>query len=569
MVCLSFLPHEIIQLIATHLSQDDIFTVCCVSRKLSKLFHPTLYGHVTLTSSRIFKQFSAAVTSTEGMTSQPWGHLTRSLVISIPGAIPHQHLDTIAFYCPFITALQFEDVRLQDTMISLAKHKWDNSLFKSTTNSNQPRPYSQAIQDLPIHDEITHHCEFLPLISLAFYEKLFQHHLHLTTLSIDIAFDHCLEADLPSFVRLLPKHLTDLTLDVRTHRLTFDVADLIQVRCPGLTSLSLAATDVVYASLSPEPNLTVNHVVKTFCLKSRDAPASLWFWLWYAGKKYGQQLQTLRIGTSQFHPAYYHHLVDQVIHPCASALAERHASTLQSLEMRNMGFMPEFWAYMHKHSDPTQPRLRHFAFSSSTGLNCNFGREPEASVCEAMLVFVRPCVEKLELGLWQTNDGFDLEGHLGQCRRLKSLKITRKRLHKALQVSYLIQGLPRLRSLTLASCSLVVSHSLLPSVHRLTSLILENVKIAFADLHGLLQHLGHLKIFTMTKSSIFHDDHLSISINKDQVPSVSLVFPSVDMSISVSDLAINFKIEYPEIRGTSYQLVLRDAHQCHGWTIIR
>ncbi|ORX61746.1 hypothetical protein DM01DRAFT_1128789 [Hesseltinella vesiculosa] len=567
MGCLSLLPNEIAQSIAENVAQDDILTLCCASRRLHELFLPILYRHVSVRSTDLHLVV-AALTNNDRPGPQPQGHLLRTLTMTSYDASFIGYFDVIATACPLISALHFNGVPNHNNWKILVEKKRENGLVSPPTIPDEiPRPYNDALQELVPPESDTSAYSLFPSMYMAFYQTVFQHHPLLTTLTADITYT---ALDLPTFVQLLPRRLTWFKLGLRGQALTFTDVNLIHERCPDLVSLTFDSAGVEHADLSQPPAVTMHYTLKELSIDMVGFCHLLWYWLWFAGKKYGRQLETFRIGANGCYVKPEHHFIASTIIPCSSVFAKQHASTLKSLEIRNVGFRVELWRQMQKYTSNIKA-LKYSSWSTQAEIQ-------GTGFSEMLLTNVKPTIQHLEFVLpFAKHKGADLQALVGQCHRLTCLDLSFKhnQMTSKLQLALLLNDLRQLKTLTLSSCIVHIPNYLRIGFC-LTSLTLVSAEVSCTGLDTCLKSLTCLQTLNMRMCTITYD-HSLLPPNKHKFPNPSLAVPRPGMSICIDDLRIQDPDlvkknaerarKYRQYHGKAHQLMVVGGGQpSRGWT---
>ncbi|ORX58735.1 hypothetical protein DM01DRAFT_1205765 [Hesseltinella vesiculosa] len=277
MAILSQLPSEILQLISTYVTLDDLFTLCCTSRLLHDCLLPILYRDIPFTSDRLVCD---ELTTCD---SQPLGHSVRSVVISCRYLTLNQ-LNGLTATCPLITSLTFADECFRNLLRCLANQKF----YSTSSNYNalcpfESRPYGKPILDLKTPPGITSPSQLHAILSKTLFQSIFQQHPQLTTLGIDNVFGDAVPATIQPFVQILPNKLVHLSLNFGNHVLSIADVECIHDQCPLLKTLSLKSDRIDPIRDRQKISISVNHVLKSWHLSTKDHWFRHWPWLWFTG----------------------------------------------------------------------------------------------------------------------------------------------------------------------------------------------------------------------------------------------------------------------------------------------
>ncbi|ORX61747.1 hypothetical protein DM01DRAFT_1128783 [Hesseltinella vesiculosa] len=575
MDCLSRLPTEILEQITSTLQPDDILTMCCVCRDWHSRCLPELYRNVSIDF--IGTECTAGILAKHNpSTLKPQGYSTRSLSMSSERTINCKELETIAMACPFITSLHFVDEVFYRTMLDISALR-NCGILRSQKysighngNAKGLPNYSKVILGLqfpPPYNQPLMYCKTAPSVTLAFCELMFQHHPHLKALSMALHL-RPLKPELPPLLRILPAGLTDLTLDLGDCRLYTSFVDLIHDSCPQLTSLSLSIENdgildpFVCSESDVEP---INRSLKSFTLKCRELLClGLWSWVYFLGKRYGQQLSTVHIYNNSRleHPKTQ--TESMILDTFIPTFVEQHGATLRSLKMKNLDFSQAFWQSMKLRNHGIDVKLWDVTCLDTKTLYNRSYKE-----MHFLLDFLKPSIRQLRLSMAKMEGCFDGYAALfGQCPSLEHLHLERADDREVTPLFMLLQHCTRLRHLTLDHCTVGVVESQLSSIHGLRSLTFNRARFTCAEMNQALKYLPRLATFHIgvMSSTILHERS---SDPPNAPPAVALTFPNPDMSIHISSIFMINLLDKSYITGTSTMVSARTAHSCDSWIFSR
>ncbi|ORX61748.1 hypothetical protein DM01DRAFT_1332331 [Hesseltinella vesiculosa] len=574
--CLATLPNEIFSLINQHLSQDDRLTLCYVCRAWHNRFLPILYRHVTLQANRA-DTLAIALTSCNSPTLQPLGHLVRSLTLSTADPICLEHLEMISKACPFTTALAFDSQTFYASMERLASKRYFDSLLKVPNDSpalvndddlDSSLSYIEAIQQLKFPDTVKGPMPMTNHVALAFFKVMFRLFPRLTTLDFPLYYLMFGVPRVPLFVDFLPDRLTDLTLKCRLD-LSFPLVESIHDHCPLLESLSLTCRfmkDIYIDTLSV---IVMNHRLKSIAIifDSTDG-LSLWSWVWYAGKKYGQQLEAAHFNNANL---FYTPAPEQaalVRHTFIPAFVQQHATTLRTLEMKNMAYSQEFWMQMEMQTKGRGTNFRTIDCWDDEILQGQ-GDEDSLGVTDKIATMAKVSIQRLCLNVCLMDSPFsDFARLLGQCPRLNTLHLAYASLkYSSIPLLHLLQACPQIQHLSLDCRTLALGKVPPEFCHRLVSLdLMYTVHLTSAELNCMLLFTPWLESLKITDSCITTYSEID-QLNSSSPPIFRWSLPNPGSNDSIDSLSLRFSPKRSPTAGSMQKVSITTTFADKTWAV--
>ncbi|ORX57419.1 hypothetical protein DM01DRAFT_1381973 [Hesseltinella vesiculosa] len=542
--------------------------MCCTCRSWYAHFAPDLYRQISLDVEQP-GQLAAALARCDARTTYPQGHATQALDFSSLRPLDSQHislLDTIAVACPFINTIRFDSKTFHQSIALLGRQESNSPDHVSSTSTEYHlHGYTEAISQRPLPSGPL----LVPTIALIFSKLLFHRHAKVRTLDFTFAFDEERVQDVASFLHAFPAGLESLTLDVDRYELTFAIVELIHERFPLLNSLSLQCIGMAHITTNRLATMKGNRTIKSFSLTADAShPYAIWSWVWYAGKKYGRQLEAAR-----FHNGVNSHLLDHqqqnlIIHTFIPAFIQQHASTLRSLEMKNMAFRPDFWHQMTAQLQETPTKLVNLKWSDNTRSIFRDEYAPlEIAVAKLIVgLLAKPTIQQLHLSLSPYDNTFD--GYfscLGQFPRLCHFHL--QTVEGSRRVHQLLQHCPGLKQLSLTQYGFHIGSDRFDYRHSLTTLTLYASSINCQTMNKLLQCLPSLETLSIRGSTTFFHQVDSNALTHFEFAALTLSVPNPNMSIRIDrEVEVYIVPSQYQISGHLQLITLANAQSAiHRW----